>query len=69
MDNCEIADNCGIVNNCEIANIVKLQTLQILDLKIHKCLQYFNLQLICNSELQVSSLLTIHKNCNYIAIT
>ena len=40
----------------ELWIIVELRTLRILDLKIRKCLQYLNLQLICNSELQVPSL-------------
>ena len=49
--------NCGLIAELRIIKV--LRTLRIFRLKIRKWLQYLNLQLICNSELQVPSLLLI----------
>ena len=46
--------NCGLIAELRIIKV--LRTLRIFRLKIRKWLQYLNLQLICNSELQVPSL-------------
>ena len=43
--------NCGLIAELRIIKV--LRTLRIFRLKIRKWLQYLNLQLICNSELQV----------------